>query len=587
MLFNDETQIDSDALTVGTALKEVYKIPDFQREFSWDKENIDMFFEDLTRTNKNDKNFLGAILINQIKIKNRVIYEVIDGQQRMTTICLLLIAMRDMARKELGANNELSEEIHKLLIEKGELIDGKFKPISRIRLNKNNDGVFMTLIQKDPIYKGDERKKSNKLLSNAFELFEKKLKEICLFDGNSEKKLEKKKIDNNLRKILENLITNSILIMIKVPEDDSPYIFEVLNTGGVKLTVANIIRNYFYKNKKFIVGSLKKWDEVEDLLGMEVSNFIRYFWNSKYVFKTVRQVYKKGIKKLEGDKINNFFESLYSEKEIYNYVAQPIFGAYPKNIKSDHYYPINAFNVMGVKTIRPLILSAYSRFCKDPIKEGKSFKKLLEFLEQFLFVVTTCKINTNDIEKKFALCAKSLRSNDQDFEGVINLLKKGDLLPGPDQFKESFINMEITNSKKAKYIFGKIHQKQKGSLTILNPDEEKIQVEHIMPKNISKWRKDLQNWLARLDSESLGEYFKENINKIGNITILVKEDNVSISNKSFSEKVKLYHGGTQQGDFTIMVAGNKWRAKEMGERARSLYKDAKEIWNPWEFEFLI
>ena len=108
-----------------------------------------------------------------------------------------------------------------------------------------------------------------------------------------------------------------------------------------------------------------------------------------------------------------------------------------------------------------------------------------------------------------------------------------------------------------------------------------------MPKNISKWRKDLQNWLARLDSESLGEYFKENINKIGNITILVKEDNVSISNKSFSEKVKLYHGGTQQGDFTIMVAGNKWRAKEMGERARSLYKDAKEIWNPWEFEFLI
>ena len=563
-------------------LKEILKrevtIPIYQREYEWEADEINEFIEDFMRiyedVSDNKSHFFGQMVFHNDKVKN--LLNIIDGQQRLITVTLLINNIRLNARDLY--DNVLNTEQNKKIRE--ELDHIKAECVQYVGDEKgfhlHSDNSFIEKVLNKTDKKDDYANKVNKRIKKCDELMERLIEEIISEDENVKVKV------TNLSRML-NIISNKfIIIPIETTDLEEAFvIFETLNARGKNLSTADLLKNFLFgKSGSKIDLTKKKWDSMMDKLDqIDVTTFIRHYWNSKEKFSRKTELYSKLVKKINSyEDVKEFMDDLDRNAIVYASINEPFTdnSCFKNNeIKES----LNNLKALNATTFYPVILSL-----KSHKYEEKYILEVVRALENFIFRnYTICGKNPNNAEGKFATIAtqidNELKSVDDIIEKIVN--EKVD----EKEFAANFSRVSIKNKAIIRYIFNKIHkyyaireinenESNKKEITELEidirTDNNVIHIEHIMPIEIEKWQKD--------DQEYTDAFHKEYLWKLGNLALLGKEYNQDISNNIFAEKKDTYSSSMIRPNREI-AEFDEWKRTQIEKRQCELAEAAKKIWS--------
>jgi uncharacterized protein with ParB-like and HNH nuclease domain len=558
---------------VGQFLKETfYRIPRFQRPYSWDRSNVEEFWNDAVV--ENDAHyFIG----NFVVYDDKTALGVVDGQQRLTTITLLLCALRNAFQDE-GFSN-LANGVHGL-IERTDISDKLYYVLQ----TETSYPYFQEHIQK---FNGKPAVKivagpEEQLLKQAFEYFQKNVKDVVIgikgLTSLSEAK-KKVRIQEELSKIRDKILSLKLIFTALENDDDAYIIFETLNTRGKDLTLSDLVKSHLARllkpSNSGVDLAKDKWNAINNVFevsqaDLSVSTFIHHFWLSRFEYITEKNLFKALRKRIRKENAGSFLDDLVTESDIYRYIHEPSYKSWKKE-ELEIRDALRAMNLFRIKQQLPLVLSIMRHY-EDKALKTKHVRAMLCAIENFHFTFTAIasQRSSGGISFMYALAARELyqAKNLESKVKVLQTFQKKKLAakqPQYAEFEPSFLELkyssQMTKQKNlVKYILIKIYQSNSTGLPI---DPEQVTIEHLAPENPAKGA-------GLLDEE---------IASIGNLVLVNQTLNNELSNKSFSDKVKLLKDANVWIDPVILRA-RKWGAPEIEKRTRLLAKEAYgKVWS--------
>ncbi|GAA8951596.1 DUF262 and DUF1524 domain-containing protein [Helicobacter pylori] len=524
-------------------------IPIYQRLYSWEKEQCKQLWDDIIKIGGDDKmngHFIGSILyvLDGNKHSGNPLL-IIDGQQRLTTITLLLTALRD----------HLNDEVKRKEIEDHYLInsdkdgDKKF----RLILSESDKDTLLSLIDKD---KRKPSEPSLKIVEN-FKLFEE-------WVSNTDK-LE------TIFKGLEKLMI--VEIALEKGKDDPQLIFESMNSKGIELAQTDLIRNYIIMETEIEKREgfyNKYWRAMEEKFKQNkklFDRFVRHYLTIKTrEIPNINRVYValKDYRQKERIGIEDLLKDL---QKYCGYFCRIVFK---KESDKDLNKALGFLVDLEMDVIYPLLLELYSDY-SDGVLSKDDFIPIIALTESYLVRIAV-RGGTNGLNKLFASFAKHIQK-DEYFESLkahFGSLTNNQKFPNDDEFKDRLITIAFYN---------KFKKKTKCFLERLENFDRKERVytheyttEHIMPQKLTKkeWERDL--------GENFQEIHNKYLNTIGNLTLTGY--NSEYSNKSFQEKRDMEKGfknsplKLNQGLRDLESFGEE----EIKKRANDLADLALKIW---------
>lgn len=540
-----------------------YNIPRFQRAYSWEKEQVLEFWNDTIIDSESDY-FIGSIVVYKI---NDELFGIVDGQQRLTTITMLLCAVRDFFNVE--GFNKLAQGMH-ALVERPDLkFDNRF-----ILQTETSYPYFQEHIQSF-----DEPEINTEIgieelnLKKAYELIQKSIiTEIEIIKSNKQLTKEKQKIDvqNKLLEIRDKILKLKVIYIELEDEEDAYVIFETLNTRGKDLSVGDLIKNQLTKNiiqkNKGVDIPKEKWKIIRDNIDstsrdLDFDTFLLHVWLSKYEFTTTKTLYKKFKKSISKVEAKTFLDNLVTDSITYKNIFDTETRNWNKNEESlkKSLRILYGFNVTQQT---PMVLSIMREYFAKRLK-FKYAKEALEAIEHFHYIFTaiTSQRSAGGIATMYSQFGRKLSEAKEDEVKlkVIRQLKQKmtEKIPTFEEFLASFKTLEFTNGYTKKkniihYTLSKIdeyYSKNKG----LEINYNLMTIEHLIPQSLSL-KKDV-------DSSSVG--------KIGNLILVDSKTNSKLDSKVFAAKKVILQKSNIFLDNEISIAKN-WNAKEIDERTIKL-----------------
>lgn len=534
------------------ATKRIFNIPVYQRNYSWKLEQCKKLFDDLLNIKSQDKSlhFIGTIVYVDVKASPSFKeFIIIDGQQRITTILLLLKALYDEAKDE-----DFKEDLYNnYLINNGKKIEEKHRV--KLKTVANDSKIFEKLISGEDI---EDIGKGSKIFENY-----KYFRQRIIDSGLSEEEINS---------LIEKL--TMVYIMLDNEKEDPQLIFESLNSTGLDLTHADLIRNYLlmgYSREKQEELYSKYWEKIEKRIPFsEITDFIRDYLtmksntipNKNKIYETFKDFYEKNIK-----------NSISIEEFLLELNKYAKYHCWLKNFNSS-YEELNLafeeFDKLKNSVINPFIFYMLNKFENNEI-DLKEVIETCNIIQAYIFRRAVCNIQTNSLNKIFATLSKEIENSklpNSKFSQVVLfvLLNKTStgIFPRDIQFKESLTSRDIYSFKQCKYLLRKFISYG----TKENIDNNNLTIEHIMPQTLSsKWKVDL--------GSKYNEVFEKNIHLLGNLTL--SGYNSEISNKSFSEKKEFYKTSNISLNREL-VNYNIWNEDSITKRGKQLAELACKIW---------
>ena len=524
--------------------KKTFNIPVYQRNYDWKEEQCRKLFEDIQNIVKSDyeiEHFLGTVVFVSSKSEmNFNEYVLIDGQQRITSIMLLLKVLHEKVTDE----NDKEEIWEEYLINKRapeENLRIRLKPVE-------SDGMpYKKLIEENDI----------SLTSNVcknYRLFEKLIQESNYSAEEIYKALGK--------------IELVYIQLEKGKKSENPQmIFESLNSTGLSLTQGDLIRNYLlmnheYEKQKMLYKNF--WLEIEKRITNEkISDFVRDYLTMKNgSISNKDKVYDDFKKYIKQNNENMDEEGILEELKTYSeYYSWFLNGNSPNNKINEK---LSEFRYLRNTTVYPLILSVFEdTYSYKNINENELFD-ILNLLISYIFRRSVCGYTTNSLNKVFASIVVLLKSKDIYKQIEKGLMNKS--FPGDEEFRAEFIkcNFYKKGTEFCKYTLKLLETFENKEQT----DMENITIEHIMPQTLnSEWRIELGSKFEQIHSEY--------INTIGNLTLTGY--NPELSNKNFELKKRYYEESNIKMSREI-ANYDKWKDTEIKDRAEQLFEKAKRIW---------
>ncbi len=531
-----------------------FVIPVYQRDYAWTRINCQKLWDDLVDLIKNKRidHFLGTIVTVGSGFEE---YTVIDGQQRLTTTSIILIALHNFLKnkeQQIGNDNKLSEQIlEEFLINKYSNDQDK-----RIRLkpNKQDKEHFDSLFNNQKI----EDVNSN-VVSNYNFFYDKiKSEEIAPAD-----------IFNAFRKF------KIVLIDLVRNQDDPQLIFESLNSTGKKLESSDLIRNFmlmdlhpieqerFYKNY---------WVKIEELTGNNIAEFIRNYLiykNQIWVKKDdVYEVFKKfSFDELKNDKEGILKDLLYFS-EIYSWLLQ--INKHPDNLVNKQ---LERLDKLEFTVCHPYFFDAFHDL-KNKVISAETVIETLKIIESYAFRKILVDNTTQGLNKMFITLSKEIKKEEfweENYLNILNLIllekRVSQRFPTNEEFENLLINKEIyrLQAKNKNFLLQSL-ENYKNAYSI-NVDE--LTVEHIMPQTLTK------EWKIKL-GENWQEVHKKYVHTLGNLSLTAK--NSELSNNSFEDKQQIDFQTSKLKLNYKLDKVTAWNEEKIIERAKDLVKNAKDIW---------
>lgn len=536
-------------------------IPVYQRNYDWTLENCQRLMEDLVELNSSDKNthFFGSIVIKPNAHAEEII---IDGQQRITTLSLLFLAIVKCLE-----NNEVETILEPNRL-KGDFLLDYYKPTSdQIRLHSNpRDYEAYTKLYGD--------KKFFVEASNITRNY----KYIYSFIDNMEITIDE--LFQSLNKL------QFMIISLNSPDDDPQLIFESLNSTGLELTNADKIRNYLLMNEELDMQDhlyLNYWKPIEERTSFNLSEFFRMYLTTKNAqTPTIKYIY---------DEFKKYYENSWEDKEAffidleeYSFAYQQILGHPVGNKKIDSI--LFRLNQIEVTVTHPFLM-AILRDLNNENLSTKSVEDIFEVVESYIARRMTAQIPSNALNKIFAVLYRDYRKHSEsthasNFEPVdiISYLlltkEKTGLFPTNEDIRSILQTRDMynINSKFRTYFFERLENyNHVENLNIYEGiDEQDYSIEHIMPQNLSpQWEIDLGE-----ESEHIHEMYVHNL---GNLTLTGY--NPKMSNRPFSDKQNM-DKGFRESHFVnlnaIPASVDSWGEEEIIKRRDSLIDQSLKVW---------
>ena len=523
-----------------------YVIPLFQRAYSWKSKDWDTLWDDLMDLYDADdgrEHFMGAIVTMPVDMSPHGInkYLLIDGQQRLTTIFLLLALIRDL-------DASLSEQTNELyLLNKWE------SGVNRLKLlpTLTDQQVFAHIIdQKEPHGTSE--------IARAYSFFRKKMQRQRA-DGQA--------VD--LKRLRLVLLQKLMVVSIVLHKDENPYlIFESLNGKGQPLTQADLVRNYLFL--RIPEGDQQEayrelWRPMESQLDWHLSDF---FW--RYLTKDGAYIRQNTI--YEG--VKNRLAPLPAPGVVDELLEMRMYADYYRRLVAPKHEPnphiqrrLHRLNRWEVNTAYPFLLRIY-----DDYEHGRltaaDMCKVLDVVESYVVRRFFCRVPTNALNRTFIALYATL-----DKEAVVDSLVDalaGRSWPGDEEFLNAWVEFPIYSSGTAKcrHILESLEQAQSSNNEPVDTTYDRITIEHVMPQQLNEtWETELGPRAAEVHSRYL--------HTIGNLTLTGM--NESMGNSSFAEKKKTFAGSS----FALnkhLVQPTKWDEAAIVHRSRALGNLAVNIW---------
>lgn len=528
-----------------------YVIPMFQRYYSWGRKDWERLWEDLIELQDPDQpsqsHFMGSLVFISDEIYPNVVpvFQVIDGQQRLITMSLLLCALRNVAHSRGFA--ELASEITSLyLIQQYKKGQERFRVFPRQR----DRDQYIAAIEQSGLASGR--------IGEALDYFSGQIVTIPAADT-----------ETVLREFFGILQARLEFVYIKLQGENPYQVFKSLNSTGVDLSEADLIRNFMFMHLSLDAQDnfddkhwkpLEKHFESDDgqFNGAALSSFFRNFLmkDGKYVpptatFQSFEQRYE-----------NTGFSPIELAQELMKHV-----GFY-ETIRGKKSYPLDIANralsklqQLESSTTYPLLLNLLNRVQNGAMSDAE-FVAAVELLAGFILRRFICGDSSRAYGRWFVSACTSL--GEESLAGLHSfLMAKG--FPSDDRFKASMLRYPLYGSNYARAMLEAL---ERAKLHKEPADLSEAQIEHIMPQTLSpEWKNDLGSEGERIHSEWL--------HSLGNLTLSAY--NPELQNKPFAFKKQAY--AMSNISLTRQLANHdQWVEADIISRGEQLAEVAARLW---------
>jgi uncharacterized protein with ParB-like and HNH nuclease domain/predicted transport protein len=533
-----------------------FVIPVYQRTYSWEREHCQRLWSDIVAMQKSGRegHFVGSIV--NIAEKDMPVgvqkYMIIDGQQRLTTLTLLLIALRNYAKthEESGVNAKKITDT--LLLNAYELADDRYK----LLLTQADRIILIKLIEEAPLA-GDE--KSRLIDNHAF--FTEQIEKKILLPVEIYESIGKLQIVN---------------ITLDRQSDDPQAIFESLNSTGIDLKDSDLIRNHILMGldpatQIDVYNNI--WRPMEVLFNYEhQSELLDNFFRDYLTMKTGRIPKKNEVYKEFRAYHKNGDLSIYDLcKDIYNFAKYYANICYCKNdniVLKSLYEDVKAIRM---DVVYPFLLKIHHD-CDIGLITIDELIEIVRLCISYVLRRAICDIPTNSMNKTFATIKNEINENEYliSVKAFFILLDSYKEFPNDGRFFNAFITRDIYNMSRCRYILERLENWDNKTIVLL----ENLTIEHIIPQN----PKLSTDWISTLGSK-WNEIQIKYLHTIGNLTLTAY--NSEMSDYSFIDKLNMV-GGFKESALRLnkyVILQTTWGEIQINERAVQLGEIAKKVWS--------
>ena len=548
---------------LGNSLGCQFVIPVYQRNYTWAAEReVKQYFDDLQSVLKGDykNHFMGIIIYLEkaIDFSSRE-FSIIDGQQRLTTTFLIIYAI-----KQLLVNCNDTEKVKQL---EGQYLTNPY----------HNDKIKYKLkpvVADDDVYRG---------------IVEDRMDEITDKESNVLKNYQY--ISNRLNELLlQGYDANAILMaldklyVVCVPiseEDNAQKIYESINATGVKLTSADLIRNYLLMDLQSDVQEkyyADYWKKLEDNVSTD-SKTLELFFRMYLAIKTYNlvpknNVYREFVKWIEehDTDIKDLFEDLLEYAKIFNLLMNIDVNKIDKKLKD----AIGDFRKVNSDIPMAIVMEFYQIHRKGLISTDV-FVSLICAINTYMIRRSLCDMNSQNISKLFpTVLKKVLEKCNGDYTDVLKYLNQemvgnmastsGSYMPTDKQMMELLLNANVYKRPALRIVLDRLELYNNPAPVNLS----NLSIEHLMPQTPT------EEWLEELDTDM--ETYLENLHRLGNLTLAAKKDNSKMSNLMWGYKNEVLKETAHLKLNLELMKIDKWdmakidiRTKELIEKICTIY----------------
>lgn len=522
-----------------------FSVPNYQRTFDWGRSELQELMEDLKSLfGKPKELFLGNFIFDT---SNSEDYKIVDGQQRLTTISLIFIAIREHAKKI--NEHDLANEAQKFIS-----VYSTSRGINNVKftVSKNIRDIFEYMAL--PEWKGDF---PEKLKTTSIKKQNNKVKPIYNFIKESLSGYN----SNELKEFQVGLLDTYVVVLEVKDSQDIFSVFERTNARGLDLNIGDLLKNYIFSSKED--QFIDKWNEIVENANGGLPRMLKYYWISRKGYIQQSNLYRSlrsYAKGLDDDNPKNgmkiFVDELHDFSRYYKValsqeaeLVREWFSEIELNEISenqDYYHRINrvfqALKLFKVTQAYPIIYSIIKFYKTSNVKNTKWLFKMLESIEKYHFVnnVVSGRVG-HEVEKFYAETAKELYEATDDFQNIIQntLAELGKKKALEDEFKSNFIDSIVyskSNIGLLNYVFDRINNFDGKSGPVKGAQYNSI---FSPEKDLAKRNYNIEHFLPQNDKKKYNDIEQEEFNRIGNLLIISRHTNSELNDKKPIEKIKI------------------------------------------------
>lgn len=545
-----------------------YHVPPFQRDYSWTEDEWDDLWQDilgLFEADGESAHYMGYLVLQSSNNKS---FDIIDGQQRMTTLSVMILAglghLQDLVAAGLDAENNTTRKAQLQNSYIGYVDPVSLVSRSKLELNRHNNRFYQTYMV--PLERLPQRglNASEHQLRKSFGWFKEKIKTRIGVGDNS---------GQALAAFIDSLVDKLFFTVITVTDELNAFkVFETLNARGVRLSATDLLKNYLFSvissadtHETELKALEERWERIVGLLGSEsFPEFLRIFWNSRNKLVRKSDLFKTIRKRITTrDDAFTLIRDLDHCAAIYAALRDPQDGLWQPEEK----FALEQLVMFNVRQPLAMLLACYECFFEG---QRNSFTRILRGISVISFRYNViCNLQTHEQERLYNEVAWKVSDGTfNSYRQVMAVLQ--DIYPDDRQFKAAFCEKELrtTNSRNKKvvrYILFEIEKQLSGSA--FDFESATYNLEHILPENPSSdW-----SYIEEPKQDRL-------IYRLGNMTPLESAGNRDAGNGGYSLKRPIYG----QSDFRITQAIAEhyeiWDEHKIEARQKKMADVAAGIW---------
>ena len=542
-----------------------YRVPLFQRDYSWGPDEWDDLWQDIVALLEADPepaHYMGYLVLQSAD--NRA-FDIIDGQQRMTTLSLLMLAavshLSDLAVPDDPGDPQTrrAEQLRASYI--GYLDPVSLVPRSKLTLNRHNDSFYQNYLV--PLERLPQRglNASEHLLRRAFSWFKDRIRERSADDGTAVASF----VDGTVDKLFFTVITVT-------DELNAFKVFETLNARGVRLSATDLLKNYLFSvvarggaHESEISSLESRWESIVGLLGSEsLPEFLRVYWNSRHrlvrkadLFKTIRGAVDCR------SKVFALVRDLDRQARVYAAIRNPDDGSWTAGERAS----LSQLQMFSVRQPLALLLAAFDRFSEE---NRSAFARLLRAVAVVsLRYNVICGRQSNEQESVYNQIAVAISQSRLGEPGTA-IAQLRPVYPEDAEFRAAFTDKTLRttssrNKKVARFLLFQIERQVSGSS--FEFESAQYDLEHVLPENPG------DDWQQFDDQQrEAGTY------RLGNLTLLAATDNRAAGNAGYCAKRPIYQNSEFGVTRKLAEDYDTWTPGKIRARQSWLARQATGIW---------